>query len=133
MKYPTIVILMANVFIAGCATTGSYDFRDQTRPTYANTISADELDAMRSDPNLTVLDVRLFEDYRANPTLIPGARYMDPDNIETWSSAVPDEAKVVVYCVKGKWVSQKAANYLKQKGIETYSLEGGIDAWQQAQ
>jgi rhodanese-related sulfurtransferase len=133
MKYPTIVILLANLFIAGCATTGAYNFRDQNRPAYENTISVDELNGMRSDPNLTVLDVRLFEDYRANPTLIPGARYMDPDNIETWSSAVPEEAKVVVYCVKGKWVSQKAANYLTQKGIETYSLEGGIEGWQQAQ
>lgn len=133
MKSLATAIVIANVLISGCATTGRYDFRDQYRPSYENTISVDELNSMRSDPNVTVLDVRLFEDYEANPTLIPGARYMDPENIETWASAVPAKSKVVVYCVKGKWVSQKAANYLTDKGIETYSLEGGIEAWQQAQ
>ncbi len=133
MKLLTISILFASIFVSGCATTGTYNFRDQNRPAYQNTISVDQLSAMRSDPNLTLLDVRLFEDYEANPTLIPGARYMDPENIQTWSSAVPEGSKVVVYCVKGKWVSQKAANYLTDKGIETYSLEGGIEAWQQAQ
>ncbi|MGI9205737.1 MAG: rhodanese-like domain-containing protein [Woeseiaceae bacterium] len=133
MKSPTIAVLLASIAVSGCATTGAYNFRDQNRPAYENTISVNELNSMRSDPKLTLLDVRLFEDYKANPTLIPGARYMDPENIETWSSAVPDESKVVVYCVKGKWVSQKAANYLTEQGIETYSLEGGIEAWQQAQ
>lgn len=133
MKLLTLSTLIASVFVSGCATTGTYNFRDQNRPTYQNTISVDELSAMRSDPKLTLLDVRLFEDYEANPTLIPGARYMDPENIETWSSAVPSGSKVVVYCVKGQWVSQKAANYLTEKGIETYSLEGGIEAWQGAQ
>lgn len=133
MKVLATAILIANILISGCATTGQYNFRDQYRPSYENTISVDELNSMRSDSNVTVLDVRLFEDYSASPTLIPGARYMDPENIATWSSAVPNDTKVVVYCVKGKWVSQKAANYLTDKGIETYSLEGGIEAWQQKQ
>lgn len=34
-----------------------------------------------------------------------------------------------MYCVKGKWVSQKAAKYLSEHGFDVRSLDGGIDAW----
>jgi rhodanese-related sulfurtransferase len=34
----------------------------------------------------------------------------------------------VVHCVKGKWVSQKAAAYLGEHGFDVRSLNGGIDA-----
>ena len=64
--------------------------------------------------------------------LISGASYNNPEDIQAWSSALPKDSKVVVYCVKGKWVSQKAANYLADKGYEVFSLEGGIEAWEQA-
>jgi rhodanese-related sulfurtransferase len=42
---------------------------------------------------------------------------------------LPKDGVVVVYCVHGKWVSQKAANYLQDQGFEVYALDGGIEHW----
>ena len=79
-----------------------------------------------------MLDVRLQEDFDADPVLIPQARYKDPENIVEWvGEMTPADGPVLVYCVRGKWVSQKAANYLNDRGFEVYSLDGGIEAWKQ--
>ncbi len=129
-----LIILIASTswMLVACATPSDYVFRDDNRPAYDDAISVQELKEVVANANVTVLDVRLLEDYRANAVLIPGASYVNPDNIEAWASSIPKDAKVVVYCVKGKWVSQKAANYLSEQGIETYTLDGGIEAWQKA-
>lgn len=112
---------------AGCST--SYDFRSDDRPAYENIISAKELISLQQQ-GATVLDVRLLEDFNADPVLIPDAIYRDPENIDTWVGQMsPDDGSVVVYCVRGKWVSQKAANYLKDHGFDVYSLDGGIEGW----
>ncbi len=125
----SIVSLAASVLVLGCSTAPEYVFRSDDRPGYGRTVSIEELAAANAAANLVLLDVRLLEDYEADPVLIPGARYRNPEAIEQWSSAIPKSAKVVVYCVKGRWVSQKAANYLDRKGFEVYSLSGGIEAW----
>lgn len=116
--------------LAGCAT--SYDFRSDDRPTYDNTISTTEL-TTRQKAGATVLDVRLIEDFNADPVLVPDAMYRDPDDIQQWVGQMsPEDGPVIVYCVRGKWVSQKAANYLRDEGFEVYSLEGGIEEWKSA-
>ena len=61
--------------------------------------------------------------------MIPGAIRRDPEAIADWVSSLPKDRPVVVYCVKGKWVSQKAATYLSKHGFDVRSLDGGIDAW----
>jgi rhodanese-related sulfurtransferase len=38
-----------------------------------------------------------------------------------------------VYYVAGKWVSQKGAYLLNERGIEVLSLIGGLNAWKEAQ
>ncbi len=120
------------ISIAAAATTGcspSYEFRSDDRPIYENTVTVDELVELKKQ-GAVVVDVRLIEDFQAEPTLIPDALYRDPENIEAWSASMtPKDQTVIVYCVKGKWVSQKAANYLQDQGYEVYSLEGGIEAW----
>ena len=116
--------------VAACST--AYDFRDEDRPSYENTVSATELSAKQAD-GATVLDVRLIEDFEADPVLVPDAMYRDPDDIQQWVAQMsPKDGPVIVYCVRGKWVSQKAANYLRDKGFEVYSLEGGIEQWKSA-
>ncbi len=116
--------------VAGCAPAQVYDFRDNHRPAYEQTVTSDELRHMQDNGALTVLDVRLAEDFDAHPTLIPGATYRDPARIARWSSALPKDRPVVVYCVGGRWVSQKAAQYLADEGYDVYSLEGGIEDWE---
>lgn len=133
MRTKVTPILLAAFVLTACASKEPYVFRSQDRPTYQNSINVVELRALSGDPKVKVLDVRLLEDYQAQPTLIPGATYMNPENIEAWASTLPADATVVVYCIAGRWVSQKAATYLDQQGIETYSLQGGIEAWQETQ
>lgn len=123
------VVFLASA-ISACAT--SYDFRSDDRPEYENTITTTELTSMQSK-GATILDVRLIEDFDADPVLVPNATYRDPDNIQQWVGQMsPADGPVIVYCVRGKWVSQKAANYLRDEGFEVYSLEGGIEGWKSA-
>lgn len=131
MQKQTYALALILITIGGCATPEPYEFRSQDRPAYAESIGVDELDELIDEEAVTLLDIRLLEDYHANPVLIPGATYYDPEQIGAWSSSIPANSKVVVYCVRGAWVSQKAATYLSSKGFDVYTLEGGIEAWQQ--
>lgn len=130
MRKQVSVLVMILITIGACVTAEPYDFRSQDRPTYDEFVDVDEMEELIDNETVTLLDIRLLEDYRSNPVLIPGATYYDPDQISDWSSTIPDNSKVVVYCVRGAWVSQKAASYLTGKGYEVYALEGGIEAWQ---
>ena len=122
-------VALLTVAAASAGAQESFEFRGDDRPTYSETISVEELAAARDDEALIVLDVRLEEDYAADPQLIPGALYKNPDAITEWASELPKDAKIVVYCVRGKWVSQKAATYLSDRGHDVVSLEGGIEAF----
>jgi len=124
--------LAAMLLLVACQQSESYVFRNNDRPTYEDTVDVNKLQAMANAGEVTVLDVRLLEDYEADPTLIPGAVYRNPEEIELWASDLPADKPVVVYCVKGRWVSQKAASYLDNKGKNVFSLEGGIEAWKSA-
>ncbi len=135
-NYLQIATLLSLAALFGaCAGTApesaTYQFRNDVRPVYDNTVNNEELTVLQQK-GAKVIDVRLIEDFKASPTLIPDAMYEDPENIDSWSANLSPDEPVVVYCVRGKWVSQKAATYLKDKGFEVYSLEGGIEAWQAA-
>ena len=129
MKLLAPCIAITSLLIAGCSTTSGYNFRDEHRPTFERSIDAAELSAT-SGNGVKIIDVRLPEDYALAPRTIPGATYLDPDQIEDWSSSLPRNEEIVVYCVAGRWVSQKAADYLTRQGFNVRTLEGGIEAWQ---
>lgn len=78
-----------------------------------------------------MLDVRLKEDFAKDPVLIPGAIYKNPEDLPTWLASLDKDKEVIVYCVAGKWVSQKVAYMLNQSGVKVHSLEGGFNAWKQ--
>ena len=127
MKKSFLLAIAVGVLAGGCATP--YEFRNDDRPSYDQTVTAEELVELRN-AGATVLDVRLSEDFAADPQLIPDAMYRDPEQIENWAANMsPTNDPVIVYCVRGKWVSQKAANYLSDKGFNVLSLEGGIEGW----
>lgn len=107
-------------------------FRGGERPTFERTIDAATLAQLVEDREVTLLDVRLEEDFEAAPGMIPGALRADPEYMDAWLVGVPRTRPVVVYCVAGRWVSQKAANLLEREGLEVYSLQGGLQAWQAA-
>ena len=95
--------LVLCAIILGCG-ADVYEFRSEERPEYKNTVSVSELAALQASGQVTIVDVRLFEDYEADPVLITGATYQDPEMISGWSNTLRKDKPVVAYCVKGKWV-----------------------------
>ncbi|MDG1994874.1 MAG: hypothetical protein P8J14_00135 [Emcibacteraceae bacterium] len=56
-------------------TSDEYVFRNDIRPEYSKNISVADLSKLQQDQNITLIDVRLTEDFALDPTLIPGATY----------------------------------------------------------
>jgi rhodanese-related sulfurtransferase len=78
-----------------------------------------------------ILDVRLDEDFAADPHLIPAARRMahgDADRLAP-SIAAP---RAVITCQRGKKLSEGTAAILRLHGIAAEVLEGGHEAWRAA-
>ncbi len=82
--------------------------------------------------DIILFDVRRKSDYEAEPSMITGAKWQDPEKIEEWSKTIPNNKRVVIYCVKGGSVSKSVSDYLNNKQIKTSYLEGGIKAWQES-
>jgi rhodanese-related sulfurtransferase len=96
------------------------------------TLSPNELKKLLVSESVTLLDVRRKADYEAEPNLIPGAAWRDPEQVERWSRELPKERPVVVYCVKGGSVSRSITEALTGKQVNARFLEGGLKAWKEA-
>lgn len=131
MKHFAIGALILMTVSLSTAQESDYNFRDSNRPQFINFTSVSELKKAQESAQVTVIDVRLKEDFDSDPMLIPGAIYMNPENIAQWATKLDKNDEVIVYCVAGKWVSQKAADYLSGAGIVVTSLAGGINAWKE--
>ncbi len=79
-----------------------------------------------------LLDVRRRGIFEQATTLIEGARWHDPAQVDTWAASLPADREILVYCVYGHEVSQATALRLRARGLKARSLRGGIDAWQAA-
>ena len=75
-----------------------------------------------------VVDVRIEEDYAADPRLMPGSRRRDYRDCQAWASAYQSQT-VVVSCQKGLKLSQGVAALMRNDGIDAQTLEGGFEAW----
>jgi len=75
-----------------------------------------------------IIDVRIDEDFAADPRLIPASRRRDFGTVAEWA---PEYAgrQAVVACHRGKKLSQGAAAWLRHEGIAAETLEGGHEAW----
>ena len=78
-----------------------------------------------------LVDVRIDEDFASDPTLLPGA-FRWPFSDMAALAARPGGKCVVVYCQKGKKISQGAAALLRDRGFAAETLEGGHVAWRAA-
>jgi len=96
------------------------------------TLSPNELKKLLDSKSVTLLDVRRKTDYEAEPDLIPGAAWRDPEQVESWSRELPKDRPVVVYCVKGGSVSQSITATLTGKQVDARFVEGGLKAWKEA-
>lgn len=98
-----------------------------------NIIKTEELKALiEKKEDILIFDVRRKSDYQAESSMITGAEWRDPEEIEKWSATVPDDRQTVIYCVKGGSVSKSVSDFLQGKNIKVRYLEGGIQAWKAA-
>jgi superoxide dismutase, Fe-Mn family len=79
-----------------------------------------------------VLDVRRAGMFDTAETLIPKATWRDPLTVGSWSSTLPVDQDLVVYCVYGHEVGRATAMRLRASGLKARFLKGGIDGWQAA-
>src|SRR5260370_9846716 len=78
-----------------------------------------------------VVDVRRPDDFDVADSQIAGAIRRLPTEVDRWRREIPDDRRVVVYCVHGQQVSQNVAATLAASGIDASYMAGGITAWQQ--
>jgi len=78
-----------------------------------------------------VVDVRIDDDYRADPRLLPGSQRRDYRAIGSWGPQYRGK-KVVVVCQRGQKLSEGTAAWLRHEGIDAQTLEGGFEGWQKA-
>jgi len=75
-----------------------------------------------------IIDVRTDEDFELDPELIPTA-FRHPFNSMALLAPELVDKRVMVYCQKGKKISQGAMAVLRSHDIKAESLEGGHFAW----
>lgn len=92
-------------------------------------ISVDELAAARAGGLVPLIDVRQPEEYEA--VHVPGAKLIPLADVVARVGEVPTEGPVYVICQSGSR-SQRAADYLRTRGIEAYTVAGGTKAWVEA-
>jgi len=91
-------------------------------------ITADKLSRILGTPGAPVLiDVRIDEDFAADPRLLPGSIRRDYRDVAAWASATSGPA--VIVCQQGKKLSHGVAAHLRHSGIKSEVLEGGFEAW----
>ena len=95
-------------------------------------VSPSELKKLLDSKSVTLVDVRRKADYEAEPNLIPGAAWRDPEQVGSWSRELPKDRPVVVYCVKGGAVSQSITATLIGKQVNARFVAGGLKAWKEA-
>ena len=102
--------------------------------TQRNDIDARTLrDMLERGERVTVVDVRKQEAYAEGA--IPGSVNFDAydalkakDGRAMEGLELPEDARVVTFCNRGA-SGAVAAEQLRRRGYEAYSLEGGLEAW----
>jgi rhodanese-related sulfurtransferase len=74
-----------------------------------------------------LIDVRRRTAFDSAADMAQGALRRDPEHVERWAGMLPSASTVVVYCVHGHEVSQNVARALRDHGIESSYLEGGLE------
>lgn len=78
---------------------------------------------------IELLDVRQEHEWEAGR--IPGARHVVLTDLPGVAERLGKDQAIVVYCHGGSR-SRMAAEALRSGGFDAHSLEGGIDAWDEA-
>ena len=95
-------------------------------------ISSDKLSRLIGTAHAPALvDVRIDDDFAADPRLIPGASRRSHRDVQDWAGAFTGQS-VVVICQRGEKLSEGTAAWLRHDGIAAESLDGGHEGWKHA-
>jgi rhodanese-related sulfurtransferase len=95
-------------------------------------ISSEKLSRLVGTINApTLIDVRIDEDFAADPRLIPGASRRSHQDVHDWGPRLTSQS-VVVVCQKGQKLSEGTAAWLRCGNIAAEVLEGGHLGWREA-
>lgn len=93
-------------------------------------ISIDEAKGMMAAGEVTVIDVRDPGSFEAGA--IEGAIHVSDNNIQDFVADTDKSRPLLVCCYHGN-MSQGAADYFSEQGFaDTYSIDGGYEAWRTA-
>jgi len=96
-------------------------------------ISPEKLSRLVGTANAPALvDVRVDEDFAADPRLIPGAVRRSHVDVQDWATRLTGQS-VVVICNKGLKLSEGTAALLRCISVEAEVLEGGHLGWTAAE
>jgi rhodanese-related sulfurtransferase len=97
-----------------------------------NTISIDKLARLIGTPHCpALLDVRIEEDFSADPRLIPGTMRRPHADPSEWAGELAGHDAIAI-CQKGAKLSQGVAAWLRHAGVPAEALESGFEGWRQA-
>ena len=96
-----------------------------------NCISIDQArEMLRARVDVQIVDIRDPHSYGA--AHIPGSTHLSEQNLEQFIKETDSDTALIVMCYHGI-SSQTASAYLSSRGFtETYSLDGGFEAWQRS-
>jgi thiosulfate sulfurtransferase len=93
---------------------------------------ADMKKTLERPDSVTILDVRRNSDYDKDTLTMPGAKRFDPDKIAEWSSTLPKDKEVLLFCAHGRSISDASVDYLTRNGFKARLISGGFDSWKDA-
>ncbi|EFL90301.1 sulfurtransferase/chromate resistance protein [Ahrensia sp. R2A130] len=95
-------------------------------------ISSTQLSRLIGLPDCPIIvDIRIDDDFAEDPQVVPTAvRFAHTDTASL--AAFLNGRRSVVYCQKGRKISQGVAALLRAEGLECEVLEGGHFAWRDA-
>lgn len=128
MDYGAAAAAYVDAFMGNIAWAGVY-----ARYQAAVHAATEELGASAADAaQAIVLDVRRAGVFEQAPSMLPGARWLNPAAVGEWAAELPQGRELLVYCVYGHEVGRSTALRLRAAGLSARYLRGGIDAWQSA-
>ena len=90
-------------------------------------ITVDELEELRRDRDVRVLDVR--EDWEFKRGHLPGAIHLPSKQLAARAGKLPRTLRYAVICQSGSR-SRSATDFLVAQGFEgAVSVRGGVEAW----
>ncbi len=85
---------------------------------------------LKTRADVQIVDIRDARTYEA--AHIPGSTHLSEQNLEQFIQETESDIALIVMCYHGI-SSQGASAYLSNRGFsETYSLDGGFEAWQRS-